>query len=79
MALGITFSRPDELKRWRDEVGLTCDLLSDETREVALNYGAAENAEQEKAARIAVLIDENGTVVEAYEVQDAAGHAASVL
>lgn len=77
--LGITFSPADDLKTWRDEVGLTAELLCDADRAVALAYGAAQSADQERPSRISVLVGTDGLVVNAYEVSDAEGHPAAAL
>lgn len=77
--MGITFSSTDDLKTWRDEVGLTADLLCDDDRSVALAYGAAESADQERATRISVLVGADGTVLKTYEVSEAEAHPTAVL
>jgi len=77
--LGITFSDSQALSDWRREVGLELALLSDADRAVGMLYGAAQSAVQEKAARISVLIGEDGRVLKTYEVGDAANHAAEVI
>ena len=79
MVLGITFSSSEDLKAWADEQGLTTDNLYDADRSVAMAYGAAESADQERPTRVSVLIGPDGTVVKTYEVSDAEGHAAAVL
>lgn len=68
-----------DLRRWRDELGLGCDLLCDSTREVALAWGAAEHADQERAARISVLVGPDGKVVKTYRSPDAPNHVDEVL
>jgi peroxiredoxin len=75
----VTFSPVDELRRWRDELGLECDLLSDAERRVGLAWGAAGSADQEKAARVSVLIGADGTVLRTYASPDASTHADEVL
>lgn len=77
--LGVTFSAPDELKAWRDQLGLPCDLLSDSDRAVGLAWGAAESTDQEKASRMSVLVGPDGNVVKVYPVPDAERHALEVL
>ncbi len=77
--LGVTFSAVEDLKQWREEVGLQCDLLSDADRTVGLAYGAAERADQEKAKRISVLVEPDGNVVKVYPDPDAEHHALEVL
>ena len=75
----MTFSPVDELRRWRDELGLECDLLCDADRRVALAWGAAQSADQEKAARVSVLIGPDGKVLRTYASPDAPNHADEVL
>ena len=77
--LGITFSATEDLRQWRDEVGLQCDLLSDPDRAVGLAWGAAESADQEKARRMSVLVGPDGNVVKVYPEPDVERHAAEVL
>lgn len=79
MVLGITFSDVDALSQWRSEVGSMGELLSDSDRAVAIAYGAAEDAQQEKPSRISVLVGPDGKVVHTYTPQDAAAHAEEVL
>ena len=79
MLLGITFSTPEDLKTWRGETGLTTHLLHDADRTVAMAYGAAEAADQERAKRLSVLIGPDGRVIKTYEAPDPDTHAAEVL
>ena len=75
----MTFSAAEDLKKWRDEVGLQCDLLSDADRAVGLAWGAAESPDQEKAHRMSVLIGPDGNVVKQYPDPDVQRHAREVL
>ena len=77
--MGITFSPAEDLKKWRDEVGLPSELLCDIDKSVAIAYGAAESADQEKPSRIGIVIGPDGEVVNAYTVDDAEGHAKTAL
>ena len=77
--LGITFSPTEDLKKWRDEVGLTADLLCDTDRSVAMAYGAAESADQERATRVTVIIGPDGRVLKAWAVDNAEAHPAEAL
>lgn len=77
--LGITFSAPQDLKNWAGEAGLTTDLLCDADRSVALAYGAAESADQERATRVSVLVGPDGRVVKTYAKPDPERHPAEVL
>ncbi len=77
--MGITFSPTDDLKQWRSDVGLTADLLCDADRSVAMAYGAAESADQERATRISVLVGTDGKIVKTYEVSEAEAHPGAAL
>ena len=77
--LGVTFSAAEDLRKWRDEVGLQCDLLSDADRAVGLAWGAAETSDQEKARRMSVLVSPDGNVVKVYRGPDVEHHAREVL
>jgi peroxiredoxin len=77
--VGITFSDSAALRQWALELELGCCLLSDADRSVALAYGAADSAGQEKPARVSVLVGADGRVVKTYASPDPAGHAAEVL
>ena len=77
--MGITFSATEDLKKWRDEIGLPSDLLCDTDKSVAMAYGAADTADQERPSRIGIVIRPDGKVANAYEVDDAEGHAVRAL
>ena len=79
MLLGVTFSTAEDLRKWHDEVGLQCDLLSDADRAVGLAYGAATSVDQEKARRVSVLVAPDGNVVKVYPNPDVERHAREVL
>jgi len=77
--IGITFSPIQDLKSWGDELGMTTNLLCDATRTVAISYGAAENSDQERAARMSVLISEDTKILGIYEDFDVISHPDLVL
>lgn len=77
--LGITWSAPEDLKAWAAEVRFTDHLLCDADRSVALAYGAAESADQERPKRVSVLVDGDGKVLRAYQVSDAETHPSEAL
>ena len=79
MVLGINFSSSEDLKAWSVETGLTSDLLYDADRSVAMAYGAAESADQERPSRVSMLIGPDGKVLKTYTVSDAEGHPDEVL
>ncbi len=77
--MGITFSSTEDLKSWRNEVGYTADLLQDPDRSVAMAYGAADSADQEKATRVSILVGPDGKVAKTYADMNAEAHPAEVL
>jgi peroxiredoxin len=77
--LGITYSAAEDLKKWRGEVGLAAELLCDTDRSVAIAYGAAENADQERPKRVSVLVGPDGKVVKTYATPDAEAHPSEAL
>jgi peroxiredoxin len=77
--VGITFSSPEDLKKWAGETGLTTDLCCDADKSVAIAYGAAESADQERPTRCSVLVGPDGRVVKVYAKPDAATHPDEVL
>ena len=79
VTIGITFSAVEELRAWRDELGANYQLLSDADRSVAMLFGAATDAAQEKATRLSVLIGSDGRVVQTYEGFDVPTHVEQVL
>ena len=57
----------------------TADLLCDTDRSVAMAYGAAESADQERATRVTVIIGPDGRVLKAWAVDNAEAHPAEAL
>ena len=79
MLLGVTFSSQDDLKSWGEEVGFESHLLCDANRKVAMAYGAADSADQERPKRMSVLVGPDGKVMRTYATPEAAEHPAEVL
>lgn len=79
MLLGITFSSPEDLKAWANEHDATLELLCDADRSVAMAYGAAESADQERATRLSVLIGPDGKIAKTFEILDPEQHPDDVL
>ena len=77
--MGITFSSPEDLKKWGMNQGYPGVLLSDSDRSVAMAFGAAESAEQEKATRISILVGPDGKVVKTYDTPVADEHPSEAL
>ena len=77
--MGITFSSAAQLSEWAAEHTLPEYLLSDESREVGMAYGAADSPGQEKATRLSILVGVDGLVERVFDAPDPAGHADEVL
>ena len=77
--MGITFSSPEDLKKWGTDEGYSGVLLSDSDRSVAMAFGAAESADQEKATRISILVGPDGKVVKTYDSPVADEHPSEAL
>lgn|GEM_PF-1270590 len=60
-------------------MGYTADLLQDPDRSVAMAYGAADSADQEKATRVSILVGPDGKVAKTYADMNAEAHPAEVL
>lgn len=57
----------------------TTEILCDSDHSVAVAYGAAEKADQEKPGRLSVLIGPDGKVIKNYQDPDVPTHAETVL
>ena len=78
IVLGASFDDCEALSAFRDRYRLPFSLLSDESRSVALAFGAADSAGASHAQRIAHLIDPHGVVAAEFRV-DAPGFFADLV
>lgn len=62
-----------------NENSSTTEILCDSDHSVAVAYGAAESADQEKPGRLSVLIGPDGKVIKNYQDPDVPTHAETVL
>ncbi len=77
--MGISFDSPAENEAWAIEEGFQYELWSDESRALALHYGAASTPTAPAAARISFLLDANGDVLLEYKQVSTGTHPAEVL
>jgi peroxiredoxin len=56
----VSFDSPSENQAWAEEEDFLFELWSDEDRELALYYGAASTPNAVAAARITMLLDDQG-------------------
>lgn len=75
----MSFDSPAENQAWAVDEGFTFDLWSDAGRELALFYGAATTPTQGAAARITVILDENGELLLEYPFVAVGTHPQEVL
>jgi peroxiredoxin len=62
----VSFDSPEDNQAFADAEGFGYDLWTDETRALALHYGAAASASQGYASRVTVLLDDNGDLLLTY-------------
>lgn len=67
----MSFDSPEANARFAEKHDFPFLLLSDESREIGLAYGACDSLDASSARRIAYLIDEDGIVEEAHPKVDA--------
>ncbi|GMQ94323.1 MAG: thioredoxin-dependent thiol peroxidase [Acidimicrobiia bacterium] len=82
--LGVSPDQPDKLAKFRDEYELPFDLLSDPDHQIATAFGAyglKKNYGREYMGiiRSTFLIDESGTIEQAYYNVKATGHVDRVV
>ncbi|QDU67597.1 Putative peroxiredoxin [Planctomycetes bacterium Pla86] len=73
--LGISFDTPAENAAFAEKFGFPYPLLSDETREVGLAYGACDSKGDGYPRRLTFVIDADGLLIESIETKDPAGQA----
>lgn len=79
MILGVSFDKPAANLKFKEQYDFPFDLLSDETHEMGVAYGAAESAGDKSAKRISYVIGADGKIERAYATVKAAAHPEQVL
>lgn len=77
--IGVSFDTVEENERFATKYDFPFPLISDTDRRIGIAYGAADNAADEYARRIAYVIDENGRIAQAHEKVDARKYPAEQL
>jgi thioredoxin-dependent peroxiredoxin len=77
--LGVSFDSVEANERFATKFSFPYPLLCDTDRSIGIAYGAASNASDEYARRIAYVIDEKGKIAEAHEKVDAKSYPAEQL
>lgn len=77
--LGVSFDTVDENKRFAEKQKFPYPLLSDPSRAMGMQYGAADDAKSGYAKRIAYIIGPDGKVKNVFPKANTASFAADVL
>jgi peroxiredoxin Q/BCP len=73
--LGISFDSPADNRAFAEKFDFPFRLLSDESHETALAYGAAESSSDAYPRRLTFVIDAEGRIAEAITTRDPAAQA----
>ena len=63
---GISFDTPQENRDFSEKFGFFFPLLSDEKRELAMAFDAAQSVSDGYADRVGVILDSEGNVIRHY-------------
>ena len=77
--LGISFDTVPDNAAFAQKFAFNFPLLSDTTRSVGLQYGAADDEKAQYAKRISYLIGPDGRVRKAFPKVNAAAHPEEIL
>ncbi len=69
--MGVSFDKPETNAAFAKKEGFSYPLVSDVTHEIAIAYGAAEDASARSAKRVGVVIGPDGRVKHWFEKVDA--------
>ena len=77
--LGVSFDTVEENKAFAEKFNFPYPLLSDPTRAMGVQYGAADNAQSKNAKRVAYIIGPDGKVRNVFAKANTSSFAADVL
>jgi thioredoxin-dependent peroxiredoxin len=77
--LGVSFDTVQENKHFAEKFNFPYPLLSDPTRAMGMQYGAADNAQSGNAKRVAYIIGPEGKVKNVFAKANTSTFAADVL
>ena len=77
--LGVSFDSVADNAAFAQKYDFPFPLLCDTSRALGLAYGACDHAQAGYARRISYLIDENATILKAYDAVSPRSHPAEVL
>jgi peroxiredoxin Q/BCP len=77
--LGVSFDTVEENKHFAEKFNFPYPLLSDPTRAMGLQYGAAESPAEKHAKRVAYVIGTDGKIKNVFPKVNTSSFAADVL
>jgi peroxiredoxin Q/BCP len=77
--MGVSFDAPEKNRAFAEEQGFTFPLLTDGERELALAYGACDDAGARFPARLTFVVSPEGVIEQSIETSDPAGQAQAIL
>ena len=77
--VGVSFDPPADTARWVEHEKFPFEVWSDESRALALAFGAADSAEARAPSRVTVLLDAEGKVLLRYGSVWVTSHPQDVL
>ena len=77
--LGVSFDNVEDNKKFAEKFNFPYPLLSDPTRAMGVQYGAADSASSGNAKRIAYIIGPDGKVRNAFPKANTSSFAQDVL
>jgi peroxiredoxin len=75
----VSFDSPEANEAWAEDEGFSFELWTDESRELAMTYGAASSSSTLYASRVTRVLDAEGVLVLEYAVTTISAHPAQVL
>jgi thioredoxin-dependent peroxiredoxin len=77
--LGASFNSVEQNAAFARKNDYNFPLLCDVDRELGMAYGACDNPKARYAARVSIMIDEQGKIARGYDSVNPRDHAAQVL
>ncbi len=77
--VGVSFDAPAANASWKANEGFEFELWTDDSRALAMAYGAAASSSTAYASRVTVLLDAEGELLLTYAVSAIGTHPSEVL
>ncbi|MAF67330.1 MAG: hypothetical protein CMJ84_16940 [Planctomycetes bacterium] len=77
--LGVSFDPPEKNRAFAEKQDFSFPLLTDASRELAMAYGACEDAGARFPARLTFVVGPDGLIEQSIETSDPAGQAQAIL